>query len=432
MSTDERYGYDRHYDRSTTAAGVRDENSEQIQRRIDRTRGAMDETLDALGEKLSPRRWLDQTIESLTGAHARSGAKSAANSVGGAAADFAQSLGRQVRRNPAATILIGAGLAWMAMSDRNDDDFDAYDDAYDVDNDVDNELTAGRRAARGRYSVDAEGYEWAGADDNTQVTQAEVGYVSSKSEHDRPNGSSKVAQTASKAGEKASELAGSAKSSVYSAAEKAKHAVTSASHSVADTARGGYEGTRRAAGSAYRGTAAGGKSLGRSTRRAYRSGSHAVADAYDETAERLQQAHEDYPLALGLGVLALGALAGLAIPRTRREDEWMGEASDHVKQQTWEAGEDLVEQGKQVAGAAAETAQHSAEEHGLTGQQLAEKTKHVASEAARSAQSTAKEEGLTAKQLKDDVKEVARDTKDAAKQEAKQSPAATQAKTKQS
>ena len=238
MSTDERYGYDRRYDHTTTAAGVGDENSEQIQRRIDRTRGAMDETLDALGEKLSPRRWLDQTIDSLTGSGARSGAKSAANSVGAAAADFAQSLGRQVRRNPAATILIGAGLAWMAFSDRDDDDYDEYE--------LDDETIARRRAARGRYAVDAEGYGWADADDSAEITHAEVGYVSSKSDGDRSNGSSKIAQTASKASGKASELAGSAKSSVYSAAEKAKQAVSSAGHSVTDTAMGGYEGTRRA------------------------------------------------------------------------------------------------------------------------------------------------------------------------------------------
>ena len=39
---------------------------------------------------------------------------------------------------------------------------------------------------------------------------------------------------------------------------------------------------------------------------------------------------EEYPLAVGIGFAALGALIGVLLPRTRREDELLGEQSDQL------------------------------------------------------------------------------------------------------
>ena len=51
---------------------------------------------------------------------------------------------------------------------------------------------------------------------------------------------------------------------------------------------------------------------------------------YQAAGEKFTRACDEYPLAVGVAFAALGALAGLVIPRTRREDELMGERSDEL------------------------------------------------------------------------------------------------------
>src|SRR5690606_6903640 len=97
------------------------ESSESIKRRIDGTREAMDETLDELGERLNPHSLLDDAMEIFRSPQAKDTAKKAGEVLN----DFAQSLGRQVRDNPIPTLLVGAGLAWLAFSGQNGDEVDS-------------------------------------------------------------------------------------------------------------------------------------------------------------------------------------------------------------------------------------------------------------------------------------------------------------------
>ena len=57
-----------------------------------------------------------------------------------------------------------------------------------------------------------------------------------------------------------------------------------------------------------------------------------VADLAHDRAHRVEQhfdtAMRDGPLAVGAIALAIGTAVGLALPRTRAENEWMGEARD--------------------------------------------------------------------------------------------------------
>jgi hypothetical protein len=53
----------------------------------------------------------------------------------------------------------------------------------------------------------------------------------------------------------------------------------------------------------------------KNSRQAYDAGAAQLQDWYDASAEAVARAHDDYPLAVGLGCLALGALTGLAISR---------------------------------------------------------------------------------------------------------------------
>ena len=77
---------------------------------------------------------------------------------------------------------------------------------------------------------------------------------------------------------------------------------------------------------------------------------------------------QENPLGLAVGAIALGFLAGLAVPSTRVENERLGPVADQVKDKVKETGQEALDRGKQVAqevaSSAAETAKQSTQEHG--------------------------------------------------------------------
>jgi hypothetical protein len=79
------------------------------------------------------------------------------------------------------------------------------------------------------------------------------------------------------------------------------------------------------------------------------------------------------PLGLAIGAVAVGLLAGLAVPSTRVEDEKLGPVADQVKDRVKETGQEALDRGRQVAqevaSSAADTAKEQTQEHG---QDLAE------------------------------------------------------------
>jgi hypothetical protein len=113
------------------------------------------------------------------------------------------------------------------------------------------------------------------------------------------------------------------------------------------------------------------------------------------------QTMEERPLAIGAAALALGVVAGLMIPSTRKEDELMGETRDRLMERAKEVGGEALEKGKQVASVAVDTLKEEAERQDLTPEKLAEKVRTVA----REATNTVKEEGKRqASDLKETVK----------------------------
>ncbi len=90
---------------------------------------------------------------------------------------------------------------------------------------------------------------------------------------------------------------------------------------------------------------------------------------------------EQRPMAAGAAAAALGVLAGLALPATRREDEAMGDRRDEMLESAREAGREALEQGRQVARGAGRRVRESLHEQQLTPEQLAEKVRHVAQDA---------------------------------------------------
>jgi ElaB/YqjD/DUF883 family membrane-anchored ribosome-binding protein len=97
-----------------------------------------------------------------------------------------------------------------------------------------------------------------------------------------------------------------------------------------------------------------------------------------QQAKRAVGLAQENPLGLSIGAVALGFLAGLAVPSTRMENQRLGPVADQVKDKVKETGQEALDRGKQVAhevtSSAAETAKQSTQEHG---QDLAQSAKQT-------------------------------------------------------
>jgi hypothetical protein len=99
-------------------------------------------------------------------------------------------------------------------------------------------------------------------------------------------------------------------------------------------------------------------------------------------ARRAKGIAEENPLGLAIGAVAVGFIAGLAVPATRVEDERLGPVADQVKDQAKETGQEALERGKEVARQTAQSAKETAQQ---AGQEHAEELKESASQGAREA-----------------------------------------------
>jgi ElaB/YqjD/DUF883 family membrane-anchored ribosome-binding protein len=97
----------------------------------------------------------------------------------------------------------------------------------------------------------------------------------------------------------------------------------------------------------------------------------------------------DHPLEAAGVLFAVGVLAGLLIPSTRREDELMGEARDDVLERAKETGRETVEKLQHVGRETMETAASGMEREGLAGRGTMEKVQDKAAQAGSEIKSTA-------------------------------------------
>ncbi|QDV43863.1 hypothetical protein Enr13x_37230 [Stieleria neptunia] len=401
-------------------------DSGEIKRRIDQTRGAMDETLDELGERLNPRNLLDDVISIFRSPQTRDTAKRASD----AASDFASNLSRQVSENPIGATLVGAGLAWLALGSRRDT-VDPDDDAEMTDFDdqpyyTENDLLLDPRYDGSRHQPEIIVPESFDDDEDSQSTlrrardqvssaASTAGDALGSTWESTKAGASSAAESASDATNRAGNAVSAAASSVVSGAKSAAssvgEAVSSATASTSEASRRAYLRSRAVARDAGRVTRRAGRRSGRQLSDATSQTGDHVAQVYDRTTRRVQRAHDETPLALGLGILALGAITGALIPRTRREDEWMGEQSDAVTREAQRQAERAINRGQEAVENTVEAAKQSAQSQGLTGDSLAERATRVVEKASDSIREAAREERLHPEQLRSDAETVAEDAK---------------------
>ncbi|HEV2845564.1 MAG TPA: hypothetical protein VG477_12005 [Thermoanaerobaculia bacterium] len=324
-------------------------SSEQIRSEINRTRSNMDETFAALDAKLTPSQ-IGLEVWNLF--------------KGGSSAG-AGKLWRIAKEHPMPAAVIGLGIGWLLVeSSKEEQDRSSY-------------------RLRGEYGDYGYGRpSYAGAAGSRAYTSYESRY-NEYDEYDEEGG-----------------RLSAAKDKVKDVAESAKDAVSGAAHRVGDVASGAKE----------HALDLGHRAKDRASDLKYRTKNRAVAlkgqAGYKTRQAKLGfwQKMEENPLMIGAATLALGVIAGLSIPSTRREDELMGETRDRLFEEVKETGQEVLEKGRHVAEAVADKVKNEAQGQGLTPDSVvsnvAEKVRTVAKEAVNTAKEEAKRQDLTPDALK--------------------------------
>jgi len=264
----------------------------QIMAEINRTREEMDRTLHAIENRLTPGQLVDQGLDYLKNSGAR---------------EYATNLGSSVKTNPLPTALVGIGLAWLMAVGNRPQERSSYQSSTGS--------SSGGIGDRMRSAKDSlTGSMQSTKDSLTGSMQSTKDSLSGSMQSTKDSLSDKMQST---------------KDSVSSSMQSAKDSLTGTMQS----AKGSLQSAKQRA-----------SQLGDTARRQV----ERARGGYDTMLN-------DHPLALGAIGLAIGAVAAAVIPRTRKEDEMMGEARDNLMDQAKQAGGEKLEQAKQVAASAKDT-----------------------------------------------------------------------------
>jgi hypothetical protein len=366
------------------------DDTNRLENEAETHRARLDSTLDELRGRLS----VGQIVDELSG-YVREGQ----------GADAMNNFGRQVRDNPLALGLVGAGLAWLFLGDgvrseghrltkrygdwRDDRAYDDFEEAF----------PPGSGPARGvpaGYPRPTEVYPQGTGRPVAGTSGGSMSGAAHSAGNAASSAAGKVGGAASSAAHGASSAAGSVKSGAANLASSASDAASRAGSAASGAAGSAADAMRRASHDATDAASHAGSAAWESARHAgeyaYRSGRRARRTLLD--------AMQDEPLVFGALALAIGAAVGAALPPTRREDELMGDARDRVRDQAYSYGRDTLHRAEHVAEAAYDAASKEADAKGLkpdpkSGETLAEKASSVARAAGEAAKDDAKKQNLT-------------------------------------
>ncbi len=315
-------------------------SSAQLEHEAEQTRAHIFADLDELRARITPGRLLDQAVD-----YAKE------NDF----AEFTRNLRFQAVNNPMPVALIGAGMAWMALSSfRADSSMRAGSTRW---NGKDEISRAGERFTEQDKSFsDGAGHT---ASDWTEGAQRIASEWAENAQQTADAWSDDLSENASSMGDQArarwhdardeaSGAASAAASRMQSAAQSASDGAAAASHAAADQARRAGQTMRSAASEARSKMASMGSNL-------------------SDSAGQLMGFLREHPLVLaGLGVV-LGALLGAALPPTETENRVMGERSDDIKEGAASAAREQMQKGAAVAEAAWEGVKEEAQREGVPG-----------------------------------------------------------------
>ena len=264
----------------------------------------------------------------------------------GGSSSGASKLWQVTREHPMPAAVIGLGLGWLMVESSRKSESSPYDGRY-------------RDYGRGSYRP---------------------GYASSGSDFDFEEGSGVL----SAAKDKVRSVAVDAKDKVKDVADSARHALSSAGDKVGEAT----DWTKEHA-----------SELGDQVSTRATGLKHTAKRQVRRAKTGFWQTMEANPLMVGAATLALGVIAGLAIPSTDKEDELMGETRDHLFEEVKEAGQQALDKGKHVAEAVADKVKEEARSQGLTAEGVVDKVKNVAREATNTVKDEARRQNLVSDAL---------------------------------
>ncbi|WP_145104204.1 DUF3618 domain-containing protein [Cereibacter sediminicola] len=321
-------------------------NSDKIEREVEENRARVESTLDALKERMT----VNQVVDDLAHFVGVEDVRGVMNSAG-----------RQVRDNPVALGLIGLGLAWLAFGGSSD-------------------------RSRSRSSYGPEGYsDYPGRD-----------YASGGRSYE-PYGGGAEYRSSSREGmaSRVKHAVSDAADSVSRAAHAASERVSHGAHAAAEKVGGAFGDARDRAGRAREGAydRAGHwrDDLGHRSDDLRHRADHwrgRATSSAQHMRESVVHGMEQQPLLVGAAAVALGAVIGAAMPRTRTEDRWMGRTSDDLWDEAKASSWELRDRAMRAARETYDATIDAAREEGLMpekGETLASKLGRVAEAAASEA-----------------------------------------------
>lgn len=299
------------------------DDPDTIRRQIDHTRVQLGTTIQAISERLSPDYLIEQAKSSAreaTVGRLQDMKHEANRKVEGMSSGLSQTL----RDNPLPMAVIGLGLGWLLLAERN------KKDAYLTDD----------------YRYGSDDYRYYGSSDNRPAMRdtrdrvegvaSAVGNRAAEVKHRVGNTVSEatdaVGEVANRAGEAVSETGQRVSAKVSDSAAKVSDTVSATAERVGETAEmvqdRASEAAARARNEAERVRR---DTEWRARRTAYR------------TKQSFWENMEENPLAVGAVLAIAGAAVGAAIPTTEYENKLMGDTRDRLLDEAKYRAQDVVE-----------------------------------------------------------------------------------------
>lgn len=283
--------------------------SDTLRSEIDTTRERMDETIDALGNRLEGRHLVDELIGFFRGR--ASGAGELKERLSSSAGTAIHSVVDAVKAHPIPVVLTGAGLAWLIY-----------------------EMRSSRRAAEASsdefdYSGYAQMGEMGVSDDSLSYPAGDGDYEESEDEGPR----AEMGSGAEQAKGKLAEMGARAKEKATAVKSRGREALGATKDRLSGL-----------------------------TSQAQQRG----REAYQRTRERVVTTTDQHPLEVGLACLAAGAIIGLMLPTPQVVNRRLGPSVDRLRDRARDAGSELLQKGKRVVEAAAHAAKVEAKTQGIT------------------------------------------------------------------
>jgi len=319
--------------------------SHQIEAEIDRTRAAMDRTVDAIAGKLTPQQL---ALEAL-------GVFKDGSST------LATKLVQTAREHPVPATIIGIGIG-LLLTEKSKAGAETRSDGR----------TVGFGSPAGAYQGVSSRY------DTGVVARFEV---PSSGEGVAAGALHKVEDAAGTVKDKAAGV----KDSVAAGAQHAKEKVGETAAQVKEQAAHVKDQVREQAGHLK-------DAVAEKTSQVKESAAQVPVYARQQWHDAklgFWQKMDQSPFTIGLAVLAAGVAAGLTVPTSRREDQLMGETRDRLLDQARGATREAMDKGKQVARATGAAVKSEAERQGLGASDIAQKVRTIGREAEQALKSEA-------------------------------------------